>query len=151
MNSSPNKKNLYSSSTTANLKTYNVDLNNLNIDTKSGENYNQLRNKVLKEKKQSSSFVSTGQEKNWSFLNAIDKDKNDTDRQDCLKMYNDYNKALIAKKQRDKALEQQNKEQEYHMVQNELNKFKQDMHNSSKIKKAKLEEMVEMNKVQKDE
>lgn len=40
MNSSPNKKNLTSSHTTANLKTYNVDLSNLNIDTKSGENFN---------------------------------------------------------------------------------------------------------------
>jgi hypothetical protein len=37
------------------------------------------------------------------------------------------------------------------MLQNDLDKFKQDMHNSSKIKKAKLEEMVEMNKVQKGE
>lgn len=84
INSSPNKL-MNSSNTTANLKTYNVDLNE-KINTKSNE-YNQLKKSIAKNK-QSSSFINV-QKNNWGFMNAFNKDKSNTDRLDSLKMQTD--------------------------------------------------------------
>jgi hypothetical protein len=106
---------------------------------------------IHKTKQSNISTTNINKKDNWSFLNAIDKDKNDTERKDCLKMYNDYNKSIIANKYKQKEKEQQVKEREYQLVQNELESFKKDMHNSSKIKKNKYDEMVGMNNVQKQE
>lgn len=86
MNSSPNKL-MNSSNTTANLKTYNVDLNE-KINTKSNENYNQLKKSIAKNIKQSSSFIDV-QQNNWGFMNAFNKDKINNDRLDTLKMQTD--------------------------------------------------------------
>lgn len=85
INSSPNKL-MNSSNTTANLKTYNVDLNE-KINTKSNENYNQLKKSIAKNK-QSSSFINV-EKNNWGFMNAFNKDKSNTDRLDSLKMQTD--------------------------------------------------------------
>lgn len=85
INSSPNKL-MNSSNTTANLKTYHVDLNE-KINTKSNENYNQLKKSIAKNK-QSSSFINV-EKNNWGFMNAFNKDKSNTDRLDSLKMQTD--------------------------------------------------------------
>lgn len=85
INSSPNKL-MNSSNTTANLKTYNVDLNE-KINTKSNENQNQLKKSIAKNK-QSSSFINV-EKNNWGFMNAFNKDKSNTDRLDSLKMQTD--------------------------------------------------------------
>lgn len=57
------------------------------INTKSNENYNQLKKSIAKNK-QSSSFINV-EKNNWGFMNAFNKDKSNTDRLDSLKMQTD--------------------------------------------------------------
>lgn len=78
----------------------------------------------------------------WGGLNAIDTNKHEEERKEVLMMYVDYNKTLLQNKEKEKQNQlKQIKDQDLLNVQMNLEKFKNDMHNSSKIKRKQMEEI----------